>query len=89
MAYHPMRCAIHTLQLFIKAAFQDLFEAIFFLVYTNRKFGQFMRKEFELEKDSKNINAYKSSVKLQTNCKTQKNSTLMMLKLLMRMKKLL
>lgn len=94
--YHPMRCAVHTLQLTLKAAFKELTvqlakaRAISSLVHTSPKFGQFLKKEcksLELDKLSKNMDTYKGPIKLQTDCDTGWNSTLLMFKLLMRMKK--
>lgn len=96
LEYHPMRCAIHTLQLPIKTAFKNLAtqlakaRAISSLVHTSPKFGQFLKRECEklgVEKNSESMDAYKGPVKLQTDCETRWNSTLLMLKLLMRMRK--
>lgn len=94
--YHPMRCAIHTLQLPIKRAFKELAtqlikaRTVSSLVHTSPKFSQWVKKECDplrLEMRSENIDAYKGSVKLQRDCETRWNSTLLMLKLLMRMRK--
>lgn len=80
VAYYSMQYAIHTLQLFIKAAFRKFSvqlikaRAIFFLVHTKPKFSQFVKKKcklLELENFFDNIDAYKSLVKLQINYKTQ------------------
>lgn len=94
--YHPMRCIIHILQLPIKSAFKNLAtqlakaRAISSLVHTSPKFGQFLKREcekLEVEKYSESMDSYKGPVELQTDCETRWNSTLVMLKLLMRMRK--
>lgn len=78
--YHPMRCAIYTLQLPIKRIFKELemqltkAKMISLLVHTSPKFGQFLKREcgkLEVEKNLDKVDAYKGSIKLQTDYKTQ------------------
>lgn len=96
LEYHPMQCTIHTLQLPIGAVFKELAvqlakaRAISSLVHKSPKFGRFLKTEceqLEVEKHSESMDAYKGPVELQMDFETRWNSTLVMLKLLMRMRK--